>query len=365
MIGMRGASTDNVHESEDPGAAWLMDQRYAQPRANDPMAVTKKSGDEAINEFNIRMRSQPWFVDWHRQRGLDPSGNGNRKLSGREQDELEALVGQHLFPKFGGRVPDGMTVDSGGSLNTKHGWASLPTAAKIAIVAGIAVATAGVGLAVTGPTAGAQVAAGGTAAASGSAAPAAASVVGMGGATAAKGAGMAASAGMWGGGGAALPTAAAAAPAAAKTGLTWGKALGWAAPVAERAIGGYLSNRAESNANDARLQSDRENRALEESKLDPNRGYMMQARNAAGLDWMANQEFTPPALQVDSKYGAGFTAPSERSYTGSAELRAALRAARDKVLAGDGTAPITPGATPPAMLRRRPNPNDPNSWLYS
>jgi hypothetical protein len=130
--------------------------------------ITERTDEDKLNQFNIQMRSQPWFVEWHRQRGLSPSGYQNRKLKGHEQDELERLVAQHYF---NGRVPDGMTIDSGGSLNQKGGWAGLPTWAKAVIIAGAAAATAGAA-GVFGGGAGAASAAGGGggAAASGSAA---------------------------------------------------------------------------------------------------------------------------------------------------------------------------------------------------
>lgn len=109
--------------------------------------INKKSDEEALNNFNIQMRSQPWFIQWMQERGLNPSGFGNRKLSGKEQDQLEQLVAQHYF---GGRLPEGMTIDSGSSLNQKGGWAGMPTWAKTAIIAGAAVATAGTASALSG-----------------------------------------------------------------------------------------------------------------------------------------------------------------------------------------------------------------------
>ncbi len=102
--------------------------------------INKQADERKLNEFNIQMRQQPWFQEFMRARGLDPSGLGNRKLSGQEQDALEVLVAKHYF---GGRIPEGMTIDSGSSLNQKGGWAGMPTWAKVAIGAGVTAATAG------------------------------------------------------------------------------------------------------------------------------------------------------------------------------------------------------------------------------
>jgi hypothetical protein len=120
--------------------------------------INDNTGEKELNDFNISMRSQPWFVEWHRARGLNPGGNGNRKLSGREQNELEQMVIQHMFD---GRKPEGMTIDSGGSLNQKGGWAGMPTWAKIAVIGAATVATAGAAGAFSGGAAAGSAAAGG------------------------------------------------------------------------------------------------------------------------------------------------------------------------------------------------------------
>jgi hypothetical protein len=102
--------------------------------------ITERTDERELNEFNITMRSQPWFQEWMRARGLNPTGFGNRKLNGKEQDALEVLVAQHYFD---GRIPDGMTIDSGSSLNQKGGWAGMPTWAKVAIGAAVTAASMG------------------------------------------------------------------------------------------------------------------------------------------------------------------------------------------------------------------------------
>lgn len=75
----------------------------------------RQTSEDQLNQFNIWMRSQPWFIEWHRQRGLNPSGNGNRKLSDGEQAQIESLMRAN-----GVQLPNGMHVDSGGSLNQKN-----------------------------------------------------------------------------------------------------------------------------------------------------------------------------------------------------------------------------------------------------
>lgn len=162
----------------------------------------RQTSEQQLNEFNIWMRSQPWFQQWHQQRGLNPSGNGNRKLSRAEQSELENLMRQN-----GVNLDGGMHIDSGGSLNQKNRLGR-----NIAIgAAATGAALTGFGLAGMGPLSGlggaAGVGAGGTGAglnaagtfAAGAGAPGAAGGLGvtagtLGGATAA------------GSGAAALPT---------------------------------------------------------------------------------------------------------------------------------------------------------------
>lgn len=106
---------------------------------------TRKTSEDALNQFNIWMRSQPWFVEFHKQKGLNPSGNGNRKLSRDEQSQLESLMKAN-----GVQLPDGMHIDSGGSLNQKNRLGR-----NVAIGAGLTAATlATMGAAGVGPMAG-------------------------------------------------------------------------------------------------------------------------------------------------------------------------------------------------------------------
>src|SRR5688572_19396209 len=105
----------------------------------------RQTSEADLNTFNIWMRSQPWFIEWHRQRGLNPSGNGNRKLSRDEQGQLERLMQQNGVPLDGG-----MHIDSGGSANQKNRL--VRNAAITAAVVGGSILTAGA--AGMGPAAG-------------------------------------------------------------------------------------------------------------------------------------------------------------------------------------------------------------------
>lgn len=89
-----------------------------------------KSTKEAINQWNLEMRQQPWYQDWFHARGLDAN---HVKLSKGQREELERLAIANGAPKD---AFDDMMIDPAGNLNTEHGFASLPTWAKIAIGAG-------------------------------------------------------------------------------------------------------------------------------------------------------------------------------------------------------------------------------------
>lgn len=147
------------------------------------------------------------------------------------------------------------------------------------------------------------------------------------------------------------------------SGLSFGSLVKWAGPVGNAALG-FLENRRAGQANAQNAEAERERQAVQESQLDPFRGYMDQAHDAGRLDWMANQDNTVPPLQVDPKYGANLNLPAPKSYGPSPETRALLRAALDKVAAGDAAPPITPGTQPLPVVKRKKNPADPNSWLY-
>ena len=89
-----------------------------------------KSTKDAINQWNLEMRQQPWYQEWFASQGLDPN---NVKLSKQQREQLEQLAIANGAPKD---AFDDMMIDPAGNLNTEHGFASLPTWAKIAIGAG-------------------------------------------------------------------------------------------------------------------------------------------------------------------------------------------------------------------------------------
>jgi hypothetical protein len=113
------------------------------------------SGKEQINQFNLWMRQQPWYQQWFQARGLNPN---QVKLSKAQREDLERTILQN-----GGVQRDAfndMMIDPAGNLNTEHGFASLPTWAKVATIGGAA-AAGGFGAAALAGGAGGGVGAGG------------------------------------------------------------------------------------------------------------------------------------------------------------------------------------------------------------
>lgn len=89
-----------------------------------------KSTKDAINQWNLEMRQQPWYQDWFHAQGLDAN---HVKLSKQQREQLEQLAIANGAPSD---AFDDMMIDPAGNLNTEHGFASLPTWAKVAIGAG-------------------------------------------------------------------------------------------------------------------------------------------------------------------------------------------------------------------------------------
>lgn len=155
--------------------------------ANDK--ATQKTSEEELNKVNLTLKSQPWYQQFFKERGLDPN---KVKLSGSQRQALTGLAAQNGYS-----LGDRMKFDEAGNINQQGGFAGMPTWAKIAIAAAPVVATAGLGAAGIGPMAGvmgastgssipATLAAGGNFAAAAEAAPAlAAGVTGAVGSTAA------------------------------------------------------------------------------------------------------------------------------------------------------------------------------------
>lgn len=137
------------------------------------MAVKTDISDKAArNQLNITIRSQPWYQDFFKSKGLDPN---QVQLSKDQQKELQALTvaNGYLDPSDG-------HVDAAGNISDFHGWKGLPTAAKIAIIGGASVATLGAAGAFGGAAPVASVAGGGggSVAAGGAAAGGAGATVG-------------------------------------------------------------------------------------------------------------------------------------------------------------------------------------------
>jgi hypothetical protein len=102
--------------------------------------------DTSINQFNLKIRTSPWYQEWFASKGLDPN---KVQLDKKQREELKGLVEQQTGFKF----PGDMKIDPAGNLNEKGGWAGLPTGVKIALIAAAAVGTAGAAGAVGGPAA--------------------------------------------------------------------------------------------------------------------------------------------------------------------------------------------------------------------
>lgn len=250
------------------------------------------------------------------------------------------------------------TIDGNGTLSEQHdsGWS--PQTAGTALAMGLGGWAGAAGLAALG--------AGGGAGAGGAAATGAAGGV-EGGAVAglspyvasgvlgpsAAGAG-AAGAGA-AGAGAAGAGAAAAGSAAPAAGVPWSTILDYGVSAGGAAL---ASGQNQSNLQDEltfrreqlRQQRDLANQktAVDESTMDPFRGYMTQGRDMGRLDLMLQGAETTP-VQPDAKYGAGFT-PSPRSYTPSALTRQVLTSARDNVSNGR----TVPTMTDPANWGKTP-----------
>jgi hypothetical protein len=92
--------------------------------------------DTSINEFNLKIRTSPWYQEWFRAKGLNPN---KVQLTKDQRNELKAVVEQNTDFKF----PGDMKIDPAGNLNEKGGWAGLPTGVKLALIAAAAVGTAG------------------------------------------------------------------------------------------------------------------------------------------------------------------------------------------------------------------------------
>src|SRR3990167_7031179 len=99
--------------------------------ANTAPTFSDRSTKDAINAFNVYLRTQPWYMEWFQSKGIDM----NRvKLSKDQRKELEQVIIAN------GAAPpndfDDMIIDPSGNLNTEHGFASQPTWLKALEIGG-------------------------------------------------------------------------------------------------------------------------------------------------------------------------------------------------------------------------------------
>lgn len=109
--------------------------------------ATQSTGESQINQINLWMRQQPWYIEFFRSKGLNPN---QVKLTDQQRNELTMIATRN-----GVQLGDRMKIDSAGNVNQMGGFAGMPTWAKVAIAAAPAAATAGFGLAGMGPLGGA------------------------------------------------------------------------------------------------------------------------------------------------------------------------------------------------------------------
>lgn len=100
------------------------------------MAYTRDQLDTKAerNQVNEAMRASSEWRSAIQAMGLNP--DGPLKLSKTQQRQLGQRLGLPL---------DDFHIDPAGNINDFHGWKGLPTWAKVAIVSGVAVGTAGAG----------------------------------------------------------------------------------------------------------------------------------------------------------------------------------------------------------------------------
>lgn len=76
------------------------------------MTPSRRSGPEAINNFNAWMKQQPWYQEFFRRHNVNP----NRvQLSRGQQSELERIMKANGIP-----LGDGVHIDNAGNLNEKN-----------------------------------------------------------------------------------------------------------------------------------------------------------------------------------------------------------------------------------------------------
>lgn len=114
----------------------------------------------------------------------------------------------------------------------------------------------------------------------------------------------------------------------------------YGAAAVSSAIEDYLREHELEATLDERRQESSQRTALQESNLDPFRGYMSQASDLSRLDLM-DHDYTATPLQLDAKYGAGVTLPPSQSYAPNALTRQVLTSARSSIAAGNKAPTMT------------------------
>jgi hypothetical protein len=87
---------------------------------------TRKTNEDVLNEWNVKLRSSPVYQDFLKSQGIDPLRPVG--LSRSQQGALE-----HVLEANGMKIPGGMHIDNAGNLNQKNRLAR-----NTAIAAGIA-----------------------------------------------------------------------------------------------------------------------------------------------------------------------------------------------------------------------------------
>lgn len=91
----------------------------------DQHVATQSTGESQINQINLWMRQQPWYIEFFRSKGLNPN---QVKLTDQQRNELTMIATRN-----GVQLGDRMKIDSAGNVNQMGGFAGMPTWAKVAI----------------------------------------------------------------------------------------------------------------------------------------------------------------------------------------------------------------------------------------
>lgn len=266
--------------------------------------------ESSINTQNQWMRSQPWYAETLASFGQNPNGV---KLSGNQRTQLLRAAQAHGMVVDEGKLE----MDPGGNFNPKgHKLRNTLIAAGVGAGAVLAAPAVGGWLASAGAGAGAS--AGGAGA-----------VAGYGGVAVPT---MGVAGGM-------MPGAAAAVTGAGAVGtgggMSWLSRVGLGknadtANLVKSGIGAFLGNR-NKNKDRQQVQGQQE---LAQSRLDPYRGQMYQASDAAILDALANDNYAPPDRHLNNRYTQGMDLAPRAAFTPSPVARNTAQQAMLSVAAG-------------------------------